>query len=288
MLNVHRMRVLREVARCGSIAGAADALALTPSAASQHVSMLERETGVALLERGPCSIRLTEAGRVLAAHADDVLVRLASAEASLRAVAALTDGTLAVASFATAGPALLAPALAELRLRRGVVAVSHVQADPEAALPMLAAGEVDLALVYRYDSAADPPPGMTLAPLCDDPVLVALPRGHRLAAGTAVAPEDRAGEAWIAGGETASCRPVGVAPRIAVRTDDHALACCLVAGGAGVALVPRMAVRAMPHGVALRPLAGEGLSRRVFAAHRTAAERAPAVAAVLEALRSVS
>src|SRR5690242_18621162 len=121
MLNVHRMRVLREVARCGSIAGAADALALTPSAASQHVSMLER---------GPCSIRLTEAGRVLAAHADDVLVRLASAEASLRAVAGLAEGTLAVASFATAGPALLAPALAELRLRHGTIAVSHVEAEP--------------------------------------------------------------------------------------------------------------------------------------------------------------
>jgi DNA-binding transcriptional LysR family regulator len=282
MLNVHRMRVLREVARCGSIAGAADALALTASAASQHVSMLERETGVALLERGPSSIRLTEAGRLLAAHADDVLVRLASAEASLRAVAVNGPGALSVAAFRSAAP-LLGPAVAALRRRHGAVAVTHVEAAPEAALPMLAGGEVDLALVYRYDGAASgPPSGIAFVECAEDPVLVAVPSGHRLAAATAIAPEELAGEPWIAGGETASC--VSPARRVVLRTDDHALACALVAAGAGVTLLPRLAARGLPGGVALRPLAGEGLSRRIFAAHRHGAERAPAVAAVLDAL----
>jgi DNA-binding transcriptional LysR family regulator len=276
MLNVHRMRVLREVARCGSIAGAADALALTPSAASQHVSMLERETGVALLERGPSSIRLTDAGRLLAAHADDVLVRLASAEASLRAVAVNGTGALSLAAFRSAAP-LLGPAVAALRPS---VAVTHVEAAPEAALPMLAGGEVDLALVYRYDDAG-PPAGIDFTLCAEDPVLAAVPSGHRLAAATTIAPEELAGEPWIAGGETAPC--VAPGPRVVLRTEDHALACALVAAGAGVTLVPRLAARGLPAGVALRPLAGDGVTRRVLAAHRRGAAT-PAVAAMLDAL----
>jgi DNA-binding transcriptional LysR family regulator len=293
MLNVHRMRVLREVARCGSIAGAADALALTPSAASQHVAMLERETGVALLERGPRSVRLTEAGRVLAAHADDVLGRLASAEASIRAIAGLATGALKLGSFATVGATMLAQAISEFRCHHPGVTLSHVEGEPDTLLPMLVGGEVDLALIYRYDTD-DPAPaaGIVFAPLSDDPVLVAVPVDHPLAGAEAITIARLADDAWIAGSDTTwcarfterVCRRAGFEPRITFRTDDYAVACALVDAGVGVAFLPRLAVRGKAASVAIRPIAGEAHVRRIHVTHRTGTEKIPAAAAMLEHL----
>src|SRR3712207_9325365 len=102
MLDVRRMRVLREVAARGSITAAASALSVTPSAVSQQLAALEREAGVALVERGPRSVRLTEAGRALVAHTDEVLARLQAAELDIQAIGGLRRGTLRVASFPTA------------------------------------------------------------------------------------------------------------------------------------------------------------------------------------------
>ena len=115
MLDVRRMRVLREVANRGSIAAAAQALSFTPSAVSQQLATLERETGVALVERGPRSVRLTEAGHALVEHADEILARLQTAEADLQALAGLSRGTLRVASFPTAYATILPGAIIEFR-----------------------------------------------------------------------------------------------------------------------------------------------------------------------------
>src|SRR5215210_4002066 len=99
MLDVRRMRVLREVAERGSIAAAANALSFSPSAVSQQIATLERETGVALVERGPRSVRLTEAGRTLVEHTEAVLARLTAAEAEIQAIGGLRAGALRMASF---------------------------------------------------------------------------------------------------------------------------------------------------------------------------------------------
>ncbi|MBD0318483.1 MAG: LysR family transcriptional regulator, partial [Thermoleophilia bacterium] len=98
MLDVRRIRVFREVAERGSIAAAAQALSFTPSAVSQQIATLERESGVALLERGPRSVRLTDAGRALVVHAGAILARLEAAEADLHAIAGLRGGMLRLAS----------------------------------------------------------------------------------------------------------------------------------------------------------------------------------------------
>src|SRR4029079_12205759 len=94
MLDVRRMRVLREVANRGSIAAAAQALSFTPSAVSQQIATLERETGVALVERGPRSVRLTEAGLALVEHTEEVMAKLQAAEADIQALAGLRSGQL--------------------------------------------------------------------------------------------------------------------------------------------------------------------------------------------------
>src|ERR671929_607485 len=113
MIDVRRMRVLREVAQQGSFSAAAEALSFTQSAISQHVAALERETGAQLVERGPRGVRLTDAGRALVAHAEAILARIEDAEEELAAIAGLRGGRLRLATFPSAGATLVPRALGE-------------------------------------------------------------------------------------------------------------------------------------------------------------------------------
>src|SRR3954471_4326972 len=117
MLDVRRMRVLREVAVQGSFSAAAEALSYTQSAVSQQIAALEREAGAVLVERGARGVRLTEAGRELVAHAEDILARLDAAERELEAIAGLRGGRVRLVSFASAASSILPPAIAGLPRR---------------------------------------------------------------------------------------------------------------------------------------------------------------------------
>src|SRR6188472_2049936 len=129
MLDVRRMRVLREVAARGSFSAAAEALAYTQSAISQQIAALEREAGPVLVE-----------------HADVILARLADAEAELEAIAGLRGGRLRLAAFPSAGATIMPEAIARFRERYPAVELSLEPAEPEPALAMLRAGEVDIGL----------------------------------------------------------------------------------------------------------------------------------------------
>src|ERR671933_1675134 len=154
MLDVRRLRVLREVAQRGSFSAAAEALSFTQSAVSQQVAALERESGAKLVERGPRGIRLTDAGRALVEHADAIIARLDDAEQELAAIAGLKGGRLRVASFQSAGATLVPRALAEFHRRYPKVELSATTAELNEAHELLRAGEVDVALVM--DFAAQP------------------------------------------------------------------------------------------------------------------------------------
>src|SRR3954447_9804276 len=151
MLDVRRMRVLREVAARGSFSGAAEALSFTQSAISQQIAALERETGTKLVERGARGIRLTQAGGVLVRHAEVVLARLANAEEELAALAGLRGGRLRLSSFQSAGATLVPRAVAEFHERYPEVELGLVDAEPEEATELLRAGEIGLALVYDFE-----------------------------------------------------------------------------------------------------------------------------------------
>jgi len=187
MLDVRRMRVLSAVAEHGSIAAAAQALAFTPSAVSQQIATLEREAGVALVERGPRSVRLTEAGRALVAHTDGIVASLAAAEAEIQAIAGLRGGMLRLASFPTAYATIMPQAIAEFRRRHPAVELSLTEADPLASLARIKSGELDLALMYEYDYVPFPEDdSVEQTYLLDDPIRVVLPKGHRAARRRAV------------------------------------------------------------------------------------------------------
>src|SRR6187200_1059600 len=152
MLDVRRMRVLREVAARGSFSAAADALAYTQSAVSQQIAALEREAGTTLVERNARGVRLTDAGRALVAHADVIVARLADAEAELEAIAGFRE-------------------------RHPGVELSMDLAEPNESEARLKAGEWDLALTVLASTRAGRD-GLEHLHVLDDPFFVALPAGH--------------------------------------------------------------------------------------------------------------
>jgi DNA-binding transcriptional LysR family regulator len=293
MLDVRRLRVLREVAARGTIAATADALGYTPSAISQQLTALEREAGAALLERDGRRVRLTDAARLLVDRTERVLAELEAAQADLAAHAREVRGTVRLAAFPTAAATIVPRAMAAFSAAHPRAEVTLTELEPEQALPALKLSEVDVALVHEYDfSPRSPDPGLQLTSLMEDDILVAVPEGHPALADR-IALRGLRDERWVAGYlDTAchrvvvtSCRAAGFEPRIAARTNDFRVVLALVAAGQGVALVPRLAADALPAGVAVRPAAGRRLRRRIDAAARAGSAGRPAVAALLEGLR---
>src|SRR6188472_1926029 len=174
MLDVRRMRVLREVAARGSFSAAAEALSFTQSAVSQQVAALEREAGAVLVERSARGVRLTEAGEAVVRHADSILAKLSEAEAELEAIAGLRGGRLRLASFESAAATLMPLAIAAFRSEHPDVELSMLMLEPEDSAPLLKAGELDLALGFdaRIRGEVD---GVTRHHLITDPMFIAMP-----------------------------------------------------------------------------------------------------------------
>src|SRR5919197_785532 len=200
MLDVRRMRVLREVAVRGSFSAAAEALSFTQSAISQQIAALERETGATLVERSARGVRLTDAGRALVKHTDAILARLTEAESELEAIAGLRGGRVRLAAFESAAATLMPPAIAEYRSRHPAVELSMMLAEPEAALPQLRAGELDLAVIFGGALAQSYSiEGLELLELLEDPLYLVLPADHPLARKRNIRLADLAHEEWIGG-----------------------------------------------------------------------------------------
>ena len=253
MIDVHRLAVLREVARAGSFAGAAAVLHHTPSAVSQQIAALERGVGVIVVERSTRGVTLTDAGRALLATADAIHAELQAAAQRLRALAAEGPQALTVVTFPSAGEPLLAPALTTLTLSGETVEVTVIEAEPDEALTSVRDGRADLALLYHFHTAAMPRawpaaagPGRYI-PLVADHFRLLVPAGHPLAGQPAVSLADFAGERWIHGwGEVGGVLDMlaavsGFHPQVACRSSDYRFMSALVGAGVGVALVPSLA-----------------------------------------------
>ncbi len=293
MLDVRKLRVLRELSARGTIAATAEALSFTPSAISQQLSALERETGVELLAREGRRLTLTEPGRRLVARTDEVLAALEAAEADLEASVGEVRGTVAVAAFPTAAAALLAPVVRALGAEHPALSVRVEELEPHDSLPALRLGEVDVALAHDYDTIPrTPDPAFTEHPLMRDPLRIAVAAADPRAGRGPIDLAELADDAWIAGRPGTACgtvvttagRAAGFEPRIVAHASEFATMLALVAAGVGVALVPALATAAgAAAGVALvdtRP----ALERRIHAAVRTGSAGRAAVTAVLAAL----
>src|SRR3954447_13414709 len=205
MLNVQRLKVLREVVAQGSFSEAASALNYTQSAVSQAIATLESEAGVALIERDRRGVRPTSAGERLNEHAGRILGQLDAAEAELGAMAGIEGGELRMASFPTAGATLMPLAIAAFRSAHPGVALSLIEGEPEDLAPRLRDGEFDLGLVFEFEGTGDLGPGLRSIPLFADPMRLALPKGHRLSRKDRIALEDLSEEAWVQTSEASAC-----------------------------------------------------------------------------------
>lgn len=293
MLDVRRLRALREVADRGTIAAAADALVLTPSAVSQQLSALEREVGERLVEPNGRSVRLTPAAGVLLEHADVLFAQIEQLEADLEQHRGAPRGTVRVAAFATAIAGIVAPAAVRLRERAPELALHVLELETPEAFAALARREVDLVVGMVCEGAPGPDDArFTRRDLGPDPLDVALPAAHRLARRPEVALADLRDEDWVAPPSGWSCEQVvragcataGFTPRVRHRSSDWLAVLAMVRAGFGVSLVPKLAQLQPPPGVTLRPVAGHVPCRHLFAACRSGSQASPAVAAALQEL----
>ena len=288
MIDLGRLRALHAVASFKTVLAASEALHCTPSAVSQQLSKLERETGTILVEKDGRRLRLTEAGQVLARHAEKVLATVDEAEAALAAHRDTVTGRLTVAAFATACRAFLPYGLHRLASEHPQLRTGLVEVNPHEGLEMLHRGHVDLAVLDDWPEVAlRYPSGVTHVELGWDVADLIVPSGHRF--GDTVAMSRLGSERWIAAKAGDVCHEwllrvlPGVQPDFHVTEFETQLT--LIAAGLGVAIIPRLARPAeLPAGVRVVRVIPTP-RRRVVVAWREASTARPAIGAAVEALR---
>jgi DNA-binding transcriptional LysR family regulator len=300
MLDLARLRLLRELHSRGTIAAVADALQFTPSAVSQQLSTLEREAGVPLLERAGRGVRLTDAALVLVEHAEALLERAALAEADLAAAAGTVTGRGRIAGFQSALLRIALPAMEALAHDAPRLRCEVVEAEPEQALPALALGDLDLVLgdEWRHQTWRLPA-GLERHLLLEDPVRLVLPARHPVARRhrDGIPMAELSGEAWTTGYPgmgweeivQGTCRQYGgFEPDIRHRTNDATIGLALVARGLAVTMLPDLVLPSRGAGITLRPIADAPIDRRIFAVVRAADAARPSTQALLAAVRAVA
>lgn len=292
MIDVRRLRLLRELDSRGTVAATAAALHLTPSAVSQQLSALAKETGVRLLDPAGRRVRLTPAARVLLDHADAIFAQLERAEADLAAFDEGRVGSVTVAAFPTAIAGIVVPALAALRESRPRLRMTVLDLPEPDCFDLLVAGDIDVTVSITYSAARPADRRLMEIPLMDDPLDIALPREHPYAAADAVPLAVLNQETFISSRPGTPCNEValgacaaaGFVPRIEHRTDDFAAVYGLIAAGCGVGFIPRLAGLSSTPQVVLRPIAEPIPVRPIFAAIRRGSQQAPHVSAALAAI----
>lgn len=299
MLDVRRLRILRELAMVGSFSDAARGLGYTQSAVSQQITALERETGLQLVERGRRPVALTEAGSMLLTTAEPIFGHLARAEAAVTELAGVHVRRIRLAAFATACSTILPPAIAAVRDAQPETEISLVEAEPDDAARALKAGKIDLAVGYAFPGLGEPSDrALEHTALFDDRFRLVLPRRHRLLDKHRLKLADLAAEAWIVPPATgpsadyrrmldASCAAAGFEPRVAFEIEDIRAGQALVAAGLGVALIPDLALTPTPQGVETRDLTAAPV-RRIVATRLDGPQPIAAVAAMQRAVEEAA
>jgi DNA-binding transcriptional LysR family regulator len=290
MLDAHRLRVFRAVVASGSVNQAAANLGYTPSAISQHVATLQRETGLRLIERNGRGIAPTTTGRLLAEAAGEALERLAALDSVVADLRESRVGSLSVSYFASAGAAWIPPVVAALTsefpdLRvdlRLIELADEKQAPPDVE-------------IYVEGAASSPMQGYDTYPLLEEPYVAVLPEAHRLAGQEAIPLRELADEPWVdndfARGPCRqvvldACSAVGFSPAFRVETHDYPTAISFVATGVGITVLPRLGIGALlPPGLVAVPLVDPVPMRGIAVRVRESLRDNPAARRVVELLR---
>ncbi|MDQ0381079.1 LysR family transcriptional regulator [Amycolatopsis thermophila] len=286
-LDVRRLLLLAQVARQGSITGAAAALTYTPSAVSQQISRLEAEAGQPLLDRHARGITLTEAGEALVTHAERIDRELRAARTELDELAGLRAGSLRIGTFPTVAASFLPLAVREFRGRYPAVALAVHSARNAGLIELLDSREVELSLLWDYEWRRLSEPGLEVTHLLDDPTTLVVSKAHRLAGRGSTTFAELAGEQWIVRDDhpvaevlTRSCHAAGFEPSIAYRAHDYQEAQAMAAVGLGVVLAPRLALAGLRDDVTTVALGSSAPVRRILLGRASHHRPTPAAAAL--------
>src|SRR3954469_15038989 len=295
MLDVRRLKVLREVATHGSFSAAADVLAFTQPAVSRQIATLEAEAGTRLVERSARGVRLTQAGALHVVHAAAIRDRLPAAESQLEALAQLKGGRLRIGAPATANATLIPLAVRAFDDEHPEVELRLDEAISSELLERLSAGELDIAIVTDAERIPDVPGEVVLEPLMEDPLYLAVARDHPLAEVPEVRMTDLADEVWIEGRDPVCAKPLqlaaqaaGFEPKICFESAQWLGKQGLVAAGVGITLIPTLALANVREDIVLRSLGSEGPRRAISLAAPRAGYEAPAVEPMRHILRRVA
>ncbi|SER16303.1 LysR family transcriptional regulator [Lentzea albida] len=296
MLDLGRLKALHAIAVHGTVGAAADVLGYTPSAVSQQIAKLERETRTTLLERNGRGVRLTDAARLLADTAGQVLKLVEEAEVALEEQRGAAIGRLCIGAFATASRGLLPDVLVRLAEQHPALDVRLTEIDPPYATEAVARGELDMAIVHDWANTPLPvPESLSREFLVEDVAEVLIPDTNPLSRREFLEPVDLAGERWICQIEGSICfdwlertfHGAGIEPVVAYRISEYRTQFALLAKGIGVALIPRLGRGEVPGNVKTVPLRPTP-TRRLYAVWRTQASRRPAITAALDVIKQIA
>jgi DNA-binding transcriptional LysR family regulator len=293
MIDLAGLSSLQAVATHGSVVGAADALGFTPSAVSQQVKRLEKQTGVPLLERVGRGVILTDHGRHLVDAGARLLADLEQVESGLHQRAGAVSGHLRLTAFSTAMRGLVAPVVRDLRDAHPDLTLALTEREPWDTVDLVATGQSDLGVVHRWgDVPIAIPEHLAAAVVAHDVADVIVHVEHPLAGYEIVSPRDLLDEGWIATPEGTICRQwltrmyagTGRLPRIAHTSMEFDSHLALVRAGLGIALVPRLGRQPLGDQLVAVPAHDPEPTRHIIAVHRRSMAESPAIIAVLAAL----
>jgi DNA-binding transcriptional LysR family regulator len=282
MVTLVQLRVIDAVRRHGSVTAAAKELNYTQPSISHQLSRLETQLGARVVQKAGRGIRLTPAGRLLAERAAEIIGRVESATTELAELVGLNSGRVRLAGFNSVMSSLVPQAAMVLARQHPGLELGLTDTHPEEALELLRAGQVEVALIFRYDDTAPEDDSIHLTHLIDDPL-------YLLSTGGGTELTDHSGTPWIAGCVRCRshlveiCQSAGFSPRLAYTTDDMVVMQSLVAAGMGVTTIPGLALRAHRHpAVTVTRLPVP--PRQIYAATYGEPPDPPATAALLAAL----
>ena len=293
MIDLAAVRSLQAVDTEGSVVAAADALGFTPSAVSQQIKRLERQSGVPLLERVGRGVVLTWHARQLVDAGTHLLAEVERLESGLHRAADSIVGQVRLAAFSTAMRGIVAPVASRLVADHPDLTIRLVEREPWEAIDLVATGQCDVALVHRWGHVSiDVPDHVERRTVGADVADLIVHRDHRLAEREVVTPHDLVDEDWIATFDGTICRQwlvrmhdtTGRRPRIAHESMEFESHLALVAAGLGVALIPRLGRATLGADVVAVGVADPVPTRELIVVHRRSMGDSPAVRAVIDAL----
>lgn len=294
-MDITRLKSLRELSARQTIASVAEALNLTPSAVSQHISQLEDEVGVALTKRNGRGVKLTHAGEVLATHAERVMTVLDEAKSEMAVLRNEIAGTIRIAAFATAAATLLPPVLKTLQRKYPRLEIRLVEMEPSEGLAALGSWDTDLAIVDDL-SVRLARMGRTVQKvrLIDDELLVVMSEDHPLTAKASLTLPELKDEVWALDSATSFygefvldlCRKSGFSPKVNASCRGAEIIAAMVEAGCSISIIPGLRLRQLTQHLVARPLR-PSVIRRISLAFRVGERSHPSVKVFLHELHAL-